>query len=144
MFYINKIEFFKLTREKKTSEWQQLRMEYVCLIYCEQNVSFCAIIFSNTYSILFFCENSSVLNGNYTEKSIFPVNSWQFYYSPFFYTSIACDACDKFHVCSGILSGMLQMSAKIGINFNTNRSFWQPGVSSIFKGLPKTKQDQMA
>ena len=59
-----------------------------------------------------------------TQKKYFlPPILGNFTTAQFFYTSTACDACDKFHVCSGILSEMLQMSAKIGMHYNTNRSF---------------------
>ena len=57
------------------------------------------------------------------KKYFFPPIIDNFTTAQFFYTSTACDACDKLHVCSGILSEMLQMSAKIGMHYNTNRSF---------------------
>ena len=88
MFYTSKIKFFNFTR-KKTCEWQPLRMEYVCLVYCEQNVSFCAIIISRTYSLLFFCENSSVISGKNTEKVFFPSILDNFTTAQFFFTSTA-------------------------------------------------------
>ena len=42
----------------------------------------CAIIYSNTNSLKFFCENSSLNLANFTERVTFCVNSWKFYPSP--------------------------------------------------------------
>ena len=42
----------------------------------------CAIIYSNTNSLKFFCENSSLSLANFTERVTFCVNSWKFYPSP--------------------------------------------------------------
>ena len=46
---------------------QKLRMENVLLIYFEQIVSFCAIIYSNKNSLKLFCKNSSLNSANFTD-----------------------------------------------------------------------------
>ena len=71
------------------------------------------------------------------KKVFFPSILDNFTTAQFFFTSTACDACDKLHVCSGILSGMLQMSAKIGIILTQIGHFDSQGSVVYLKVLPK-------
>ena len=57
MFYISEIpKFYLRKRVNRDIFGQELRMKKVLLIYFEQIVSFCAIIYSNTNSLQLFCE----------------------------------------------------------------------------------------
>ena len=90
--YFTPVGFPNFTQEKSVNRdifGQELRIEDVLLIYFEQIVSFCAIIYSNTNSPQLFCENSSLNLANFTDRVIFT--------SPkIFYTIVTCD---KFHFC---------------------------------------------
>ena len=74
MFCTSKIPNFSKFYPRKTRKsryfWQQLRIENVLLIYFEQIVNFCAIIYSNTNSVQLFCENSCLNLANFTELVI--------------------------------------------------------------------------
>ena len=61
----------------------------------------CALIYSNKNSHQLFCENSNLNLTNFKQMVIFRANFWKFYPSlNFFYTSVICAVCDKFHVCT--------------------------------------------
>ena len=102
IFYTSKIEikqFFPRKCVNRNIFGQQLRMEDVLLIYFEQNVSFCAIIYSKTKSLQLFYESSSRNSANFKGRVFVCDTSWKFYPSPkIFDKSVTFATCDKFHV----------------------------------------------
>ena len=65
-------KFFNSTRKKRIYRdifGQKLRMGDVLLIYFEQIVSFCAIIYLNTNSLQLFWEDSSLNLANFTDNN---------------------------------------------------------------------------
>ena len=74
IFYTSKIpNFLNYTREKRVDRnifGNTLRIEDVLVIYFEEHVSICAIIYSNTNSLKVFHENSGVNLANFTDRVI--------------------------------------------------------------------------
>ena len=60
-----KFQFYLRKRVNRDIFGQELRMKNVLLIYFEQIVSFCAIIYSNTNSLQLFCANWQISQVGY-------------------------------------------------------------------------------